>query len=66
MHPAFAARVPYAAVVVEMDEGVRLVCGVQDLDAADLALDLPVTIVFEAAADDARVPMARRQSSPAG
>jgi hypothetical protein len=34
-----------------MDEGVRMVSTLRDLDPADLALDLPVDVVFEARSD---------------
>lgn len=47
LHPAFAEDVPYAVVVVQMDEGVRLVSGVRDLPLADLRLGLPVEVDFE-------------------
>jgi uncharacterized OB-fold protein len=51
LHPAYADDVPYALLVVEMDEGVRMVSTLRDLDPADLALDLPVEVVFEARRD---------------
>jgi len=49
LHPAFAGATPYAVVVVEMEEGVRLVSGVVDLPLERLALGLPVEVVFEKA-----------------
>jgi uncharacterized protein len=45
--PAFEP--PYAIVVVETDEGVRVVGNLRDLDPAALAIDLPVEIVLEPA-----------------
>jgi uncharacterized OB-fold protein len=51
LHPAYADDVPYALVVVEMDEGVRMVSSLCGLDPADLALDLPVEVVFETRSD---------------
>jgi hypothetical protein len=45
--PAFAAELPYAVVVAEMEEGVRLVGTLLDLPPAALALDLPVEAVLE-------------------
>ena len=47
-HPAFANRLPYAVVVVELDEGPRLisnVIGVQDLEA--LTIDQRLRMVIE-------------------
>ena len=37
-----------------MDEGVRMVSSLRDLDPGDLALDLPVEVVFEARPDATR------------
>ena len=53
LHPAYADDVPYALLVVEMDEGVRMVSTLRDLDPVDLALDLPVEVVFETRVDTA-------------
>jgi len=47
LHPGFNDEIPYAAVVVELDEGVRVVSHVVDLDIADLRIGLPVEVVFE-------------------
>jgi hypothetical protein len=47
--PAFTP--PYAVVVVELDEGPRLVGNLRGLDPADLALDLPVVVEIEPAGD---------------
>ena len=40
MHPAFADALPYAIVVVELEEGVRVVSGVRGLAPSDLRLGL--------------------------
>jgi uncharacterized OB-fold protein len=46
-HPAFAAEVPYAVVVVELEEGARLVSNVVGCAAGELKIGLPVEVVFE-------------------
>lgn len=47
-HPAFAERVPYNVVVVELDEGPRLISNVLGIDGADgLAIDARLTLVAE-------------------
>src|ERR1700757_1036169 len=46
----FPEPVPYAVVVVEMDEGVRMVSGTRDLDLSTLDLGLPVEVLFESVA----------------
>jgi hypothetical protein len=59
MHPAFASEVPYAVVVVETDEGVRLVANLRDADPAVLRLDLPVEVVYERVDETLTLPMFR-------
>jgi uncharacterized OB-fold protein len=59
LHPAFAADVPYAIAIVEMEEGVRLVSRVVGAGAAALALDLPVAVEFERVAEAVALPVFR-------
>ncbi len=59
MHPAFAAETPYAVVVTELDEGVRIVTGLRELDPDDLCLDLPVEVVLERVSDEVILPFVR-------
>jgi uncharacterized OB-fold protein len=47
LHPGFAGKLPYAVLIVELEEDVRVVCGARGLDNDDLALDLPVTIEID-------------------
>jgi len=56
LHPAYADDVPYALLVVEMDEGVRMVATLRDLDPADLELDLPVEVAFEPRSETITLP----------
>jgi len=56
---AFASRVPYAVLVVELEEGVRMVAGLVDAGPEVLRLDLPVEVVFERVALDAALPQFR-------
>ncbi len=58
-HPAFAGEVPYAVVVVELEEGVRIVSGLRELDPEQLELGLPVEVVLEEAAEGIPLPYAR-------
>jgi uncharacterized OB-fold protein len=48
LDPAYADELPYAIVVVELDEGPRLVGNLRGLAPASLRLDLPVEVEFEA------------------
>jgi uncharacterized OB-fold protein len=56
LHPAYAEDVPYALLVVEMDEGVRMVSSLRDLPPADLELGLPVEVVFERRSETITLP----------
>lgn len=47
MHPAFMGDVPYAVVVVELDEGPRIVSGIVDCPLEALEMEMPVEVVFE-------------------
>lgn len=51
LHPAFAKAVPYAPVVVEMAEGVRLVSRVVDCPPDQLAIGMAVRVDFETVGD---------------
>jgi uncharacterized OB-fold protein len=52
LHPGFADALPYAVLVVELDEGVRVVCGTRTIPNEDLALGVPVTIDIERINDE--------------
>lgn len=58
-HPAFAAEVPYAVVVVELDEGPRMLSNVVGCPTAGVAIDMPVEVTFEDVAPDVTLPKFR-------
>ncbi len=58
--PQFAAYVPYTAVVVEMEEGVRLVSWLINVAPQDVALDMPLEVVFEDVTPDVTLHRFRR------
>jgi hypothetical protein len=62
LHPAFKDATPYAPVVVEMDEGVRIVSEMIDTKPEDLRFDLVVEIAFEAVTDDVTLPKFKRSA----
>ncbi len=64
-HPAFAAATPFAIVVVEMDEGVRIVSDLPGVDPDTLALDQPVEVFIESRSDEIGLPHFRRRRSEA-
>ena len=59
-HPAF--RAPYAVVLVEMDEGVRLVSNMVDIEADEIHIGMPVEVVFEDVAEGVTLPKFRKLS----
>lgn len=61
LHPAFGDATPYAPVIVEMDEGVRLLSRVLDCPADQLMMDMPVTVELVAVSDAVRLPYFRRR-----
>ena len=60
MHPAFANDTPFAAVVIELEEGVRLLSEVVDCPPDALEIGMPVEVVFEAQTDEVTLPKFRR------
>ncbi len=63
MHPAFVDAVPYAPVVVELDEGVRLVTEIVDCAPSELQIGMPVEVAFEKVSDDLTLPKFRRATT---
>jgi hypothetical protein len=63
MHPAFKDDAPYAPVVVQMDEGVRLVTSLIDCTPDEIQRGMPVEVVFDAVTPDVTLPKFRRVRS---
>ena len=57
-HPAFKA--PYAVVLVEMEEGVRLVSNMVDIEAEKIYIGMPVEVVFDDIAGGVTLPKFRK------
>ena len=51
-HKGFADELPYALVVVELDEGPRLTTNVVGCKPDELSCDMPVEVVFEDVTED--------------
>ncbi|MFK7898515.1 MAG: Zn-ribbon domain-containing OB-fold protein [Myxococcota bacterium] len=45
-HPAWKEHVPYVIATIELDEGVRMVCDLLDLDPETVAIDQRVEVGF--------------------
>ncbi len=42
-----AIKIPYAVVLVELEEGVRITANTHEIDAGDVYIGMPVEIMFE-------------------
>jgi uncharacterized OB-fold protein len=60
MLPQFADMTPYSAVIVELDEGVRMVSWVVDVPDEELRLGLPVEVFFDDVTAEVTLPKFRR------
>jgi hypothetical protein len=60
---AYAGAVPYVLAYVELDEGPRVMTNIVDADAADLAVGLPVEVVFHDTGEGSALPRFRPASS---
>jgi uncharacterized OB-fold protein len=47
-----AMKVPYSVVLVEMEEGVRLVSNMIDLEPDQVEIGMPVEVVFDDISED--------------
>ncbi|HMU89576.1 MAG: OB-fold domain-containing protein [Pseudomonadales bacterium] len=63
LHPGFAGEAPYAAIVVELEEGVRMVSGLRDLPVDQMRLDMPLEVCFEQVTENFTVPLFRPASA---
>ena len=57
--PAFADRVPYNAVVVQLDEGPFMVSNLVDIDNDAIEVGLPVEVTFVDLDDELTLPQFR-------
>lgn len=57
-HRAF--KVPYSVVLVELEEGVRMVSNMIDCKPEEIQIGMPVEVVFEDLAEDLTLPKFKR------
>jgi len=60
LHPAFKDALPYAPVVIEMEEGVRILSEVLDCPLDELEIGMPVEVVFDEVTPGVTLPKFRR------
>jgi len=61
-HPGFADAVPYPVVIVELEEGVRMVSNLVDSATTDIAVGMPVEVVFDEITPEVTLPRFRPAS----
>lgn len=56
-------RVPYSVVLVELEEGIRLVSNVVDMTPEDIYIGMPVEVVFDDVAEDLTLAKFKKRES---
>ena len=62
-HPGFAAEVPYAVVVVELEEGCKFVSNLIGIKPHDIKCGMPVEVMFEKLNDEVSIPKFRLRAA---
>ena len=60
--PAFQEKVPYPVILVQLDEGVRMISSIVDCKNDDLRIGMPLRVVFDKINDDLTLPKFRPAS----
>ena len=55
-HPGFAAEAPYAVIVVELEEGCKMVSNLLGVKPHEIRCGMPVEVVFEKVSDEVSLP----------
>ncbi len=56
LHPAFRESCPMAPVIIELEEGVRMLSLMVDCPPDELEIDMPVTVSFDDVTDEITLP----------
>ena len=62
-HPAFAEKIPYNVILVELEEGVRIFSNLVDAGEEALKIGTPVGVFFEDVSEDIALPKFKVASS---
>ena len=57
LHPFWAGKTPYNVVLVELEEGVRIVSNLVDCPNDLIRIGMPVTVVWEDVSEEISLPM---------
>lgn len=63
LHAHWADQVPYNVVLVELEEGIRIVSNLVDCPNESIYIGMPVTVVFEDVSDEISLPLFKPLSS---
>jgi uncharacterized OB-fold protein len=63
MHPSFSNGLPFAPVIVLLEEGVRMVSWVVDCPPHELERGMDLEVFFEAVTPEVTLPMFRRRAT---
>jgi len=55
-HPGFADEVPYAVVVVQLDEGARMISSLVGVAPHDITIGMPVRVTFDDVTESVTLP----------
>lgn len=58
-HPAFATEVPYAVVVVKLEEGPKFISNLIGIKPHEIKIGMPVEVTFERAGEEMMIPKFR-------
>ena len=59
-HPALRDQVPYNVVLVELDEGPRVISNLLDTPFEDIHIGMPVVVVFQEVSPGVKLPKFRK------
>jgi uncharacterized OB-fold protein len=59
LHPFWAGKTPYNVVLVELEEGPRIVSNLVDCPDELIRIGMPVTVVWEDVSEEISLPMFR-------
>jgi uncharacterized OB-fold protein len=62
-HPGFASEVPYAVVMVELEEGCKFISNLLGVKPHDIRCGMPVEVTFEKLSDEVTIPKFRLRAA---
>ncbi len=58
-HPGFAPEIPYAVVVIKLEEGAKMTSNLVGIKPHEIKCGMPVEVVFEKLSDEVTLPKFR-------